>query len=440
MPYNNGTVASSIWRKLSDSGTSYLEPIYRHLPEAFRPHRAAAPTYFDRIVPRPVLEYIADPAFISAICLPVVLIIFSMSSGWGRRFWPGGNGGRYSPFGPSHATGPPTVTDDDYHYLGPDDIVDAPRGGHRNESYGFPASGIQRSAVNASRADSANPLSPDILVLKHRGTTYPLHFPAFTIAEGKVGVSELRRLAARETRCEDPRRIKLLYKGRILKDDAKACKDEGLKQNSEIMCIVSEGPIGGGSELDSSESPDEEDPYENGGPRVEVDGTIRHPEPKPKRKGHRGGRRRKGRDSGASSPVTARDSGFLDPEPLQATGRSRSPSPMRPCPATPTSQSSAPPKPPPTTAAGKLEDISSTFHHDFVPKVADFIDRPPSDKKTRDFEYKKLSEGILAQVILKLDAVETEGDEELRFKRRQLVKETQRVLSELDEVGKGKSI
>ena len=329
--------------------------------------------------------------------------------------------------------GPPRVTDDDYHYLGPDDIVDAPRGASRNDGYEYSSNGIQR---NASRADSANPLSPDILVLKHRGTTYPLHFPAFTIAEGQISVAEIRHLAAKETKCEDPRRIKLLYKGRVLKDDAKACRDEGLKQNSELMCVVSEGPVGGGSrgsEIESSESADEDEFYENEGPRVEVDGTIRHPEPKSKRKGHRGGRRRKGRDSGTSSPVTARDSGFLAPEPTNAAGRSRSPSPRRPSPP------SAAPKQP-TTAAGKLEHISSTFYTEFLPKVVHFTSHPPSDAKTRDFEYKKLSEGILAQVILKLDAVETEGDEDLRAKRKSLVQETQRVLSGLDEVGKGKTL
>jgi hypothetical protein len=51
-------------------------------------------------------------------------------------------------------------------------------------------------------------------------------------------------------------------------------------------------------------------------------------------------------------------------------------------------------------------------------------------------EYKRLSESILTQIILKLDAVDTEGDEGLRTRRKELVKETQTLLSELDRSGR----
>ena len=336
-------------------------------------------------------------------------------SSWGTRFWPSG---RYSPFGAAAGHPAPTVTEDDYHYLGPDDIVDPPR----HNSYGFPSTGR-----NATRTDTAS-LSPDILVLKHRGTAYPLHFPAYAIADGHLRVSELRRLAAKETKTDDPRRIKLLYKGKLLKDDSHSCKEEGLKQNSELMCVVSEAvPFSSRDEDGSSDSADEEEMLQNGiggrGPQTDVDGSIRG-ESRSKRKGHRGGRRKKG-GSGVSTP-TERSSGFLAPEAPSsgASNTSRSHSPHLPQPKKTQSPSE------------KLDSIASNFHIQFVPKCIQFMNNPPHDSKARDLEYKKLSEAILAQIILKCDAVETEGDEGLRARRKELVRETQSMLNRLDEVGK----
>ena len=71
-----------------------------------------------------------------------------------------------------------------------------------------------------------------------------------------------------------------------------------------------------------------------------------------------------------------------------------------------------------------------------MPKCVQFTSNPPSDSKARDSEYKQLSESILAQIILKCDAVETDGDEGLRARRKELVKETQAMLNSLDAVGK----
>ena len=429
-------MASAIVDDLLALGAPYLQSTYRLLPESLQAYIDALSSHLDRSSSHQLAAFIPKDRNTQALLtllLPILLLVFLMSS-WGR-FWP--PGGRYSPFAATPTQAPPTVTEADYHYLGPEDID--PPTQHRNDGYNFPAPAPHR----ITRTDSN---TPDILVLKHRSTTYPLHFPAYAIADGDITVGEVRRLAARETKTEDPYRIKLLYKGKILRDDALPCREEGLKQNSEIMCVVSEASSLP-SHQQSSSSASEDEMIENGitGPRVDVDGAIRddRPRDRPRRKGHRGGRKKKT----SSSTSTPKDSStYLAPEVPYSTNsgthhdrnhsparRDQSPFPPRPTP------SPAPPaqKPPPKlTNRETLEALASRFHTEFVPQCVSFTANPPTDPKARDFEYKKLTETILAQIILKLDAVETEGDEGLRAKRKELVRETQNMLSTLDTVGK----
>lgn len=425
IPILAGSYIQSIYNQLSLSSQSFLTDVAsKYFSSPQQPIKPKTDNYslLDSLTPETLIAFI----------VPLLIFLFSMS-GWPRKLWPAG---RYSPFGAS-TPNPPTVSEDDYHYLGPDDIVDPPPRVHRaNEGYGY------------SRPQH----SPDILVLKHRGTTYPLHLRAFSIGEGDLTVGELRRLAAKETKTEDSRRVKLLYKGKLLKDDTRACRDEGLKQQSEIMCVI--GEPGSHENADSSDSADSEEMLENGlgGPRVEVDGTIRgsggsdHSKPPRPKSGHRGSRRKKNfNHQGTSSSNTSPrgSSGLLAPTtdpsipPISSPQETRLPS-RAPSPARPPIASTAPPPHPtsPRTPLETLDAISYNYQTNFLPKCISFTTHPPSDEKTRDLEYKKLSETILQQVLLQLDAVVTDGDEELRAKRKQLVNETQAMLLKLDRISK----
>ena len=109
------------------------------------------------------------------------------------------------------------------------------------EAKGQDEEAIELLERHPSRAEPPD-LAQDILILKHQGATYPLYFTKFDIADGHLKVGELRRTAAKNLEVDDPRRIKLLYKGKSLLEDRCTCKEEGLKQNSELFCVVSSDP------------------------------------------------------------------------------------------------------------------------------------------------------------------------------------------------------
>lgn len=424
-------MASSLVSESLTLATAHLQALYTSLPPSLQAYLESAYQLVQPNPPHPSTQGALDKATallaradfstLAAIILPLLALIFFMS----QSIWHGGSGGRHSPFTNRVGSIPP-IEPEDYEYI----IDKTPlRRGH--DSYGLPP-------PTTSHRHTED-LAPDILVMKHKGATYPLHFPAFDIAEGHLKVGELRRLAAKVLGVEDPRRIKLLYKGKSLRDDRAACKEEGLKQNSEILCVVSSDPYARDDGDESSSSASSE-MIANGfdpGPRAEVDGTISLGHESRKRKGRGGGRKRKPRDSERASPRDSpRDSGFLVNTQRTVPSASRQPSPVRrgPSPAPPTPQPQPPRKP--NTPAEVLEQISDNFNTQFLPQVRAFMAHPPAEAKTRDFEYKKLSEAILTQVIMKLDEVETEGNEALRAKRKELVKETQAYLTDLDRIGK----
>ena len=433
-------MASSTFSAVPRLVSPYLHSIYKNLPAPLQSavtHAAQSiQSTSTAYLPRPAAEYIArllskaEPEYFLAALLPLLILLFSMSS-WGRTT-------RYSPFG-APANRNTTISDNDYEYVDPSDY-DIPRGQRQTaigDGYGFP------KPSRIIHDDPNNPNAPDILILKHRGRTYPLHFPAYCIGEGELRIGELRKVAARETNC-DPRQVKLLYKGKVLKDDTIPCRDMGLKQNSELMCVISESPLMGRPGDESSESADEDDMAN--GVRLERTPSRREEDSRPKktRKNHRGGATKKREHTNGSATSTPRSSNSnllsSDPPLPSRTSHPAATTTKPPSPPHPSSTSTSMPPPStfngPKTPLSLIEDISAHLYSEFVPACNDFTANPPTDAKTRDFEYKKLSESILAQILLKLDGVETGGDEETRARRKKLVRETQDLLGRLDAVGK----
>jgi hypothetical protein len=247
------------------------------------------------------------------------------------------------------------------------------------DSNGHSNSSAEITSPDERRLNVNDETSPDFLLLKNRGVTYPLHFAPFAIDE-TLTVGEVRRLTAEKIGTSDPSRIRLLYKGKLLRDDARLCRDEGLKQESEIMCVVREGDSN--SEDFTSQSEKSDSVASVGKNKKAITGD---------------------------SPNLAPPSG----------------NPAAPYPA-PNLQNFK-------SAHEQVEALASYFRSTVVPLCNKFISLPPPDTKMRDHEHKKLAETILTQVILKADEIDSESEIE-RMERRALIKEVQTMLNKLDEV------
>ncbi|KAJ9668246.1 hypothetical protein H2201_001676 [Coniosporium apollinis] len=361
-------------------------------PESSNPIIALASTY---------------PIYTTALIAVLLYLFFTnipiMS--WTSRL--GGWSGKFSPFGrdPQNAQ----VKDSDFSYITSDDL---------RRNLVPPTSG--------PRPDK----DTDVLVLKHRKISYPIHFPRDSIDRGELTIGEIRNQAAKKMGA-DPRRIKLFYKGRNMADDSRLAREEGLRSDleSEILCSVGDAALSSDSGVPLAETmsagSDDEDDAEDGDSAV--NSTPGREGAGKKKRRHRKKKSKKGGASGTSTPPTS--TGTHTPT-AEFLGIPSAPPPR------PTSAPAAPRSAPPESPLDKLDAIASTFHTKFVPDCIQFTAHPPADKAKREFEHKKLTEMILAQVLLKLDGVETEGVEGAREKRKALVREVQAMMNKLDEVAK----
>ncbi|KAF1843020.1 uncharacterized protein K460DRAFT_290107 [Cucurbitaria berberidis CBS 394.84] len=364
-----------------------------------------------------------DPAYLTTLAIALAAIFVTMS--WfSRSGGSGGWGGRFSPFGRQDSSqNAGVVNDSDFSYITNEDL-------RRNGA---------AQAPEIVDWDDKNPeRETDVLIFKEKRTHYPTHFPAHSIRDGDLRIGTVRQAAAKKLGIDNPGRIRMFYKGRNLKHDERTAREEGLRgdgSGSEILVTVGDAAAGGlapGSEAapqrpwsDGEEDDDDDDD--------DVDSGANNTGKKKSRK--RGGRKSKKKVSSSANASGNSTPGYVGaganaeylpiPSHVSATARPTSAPPQ-----------STPRAATPVTAMGKLDAIASKFHTEFVPMAIQYMNNPPDEKAKRVFEYKKLSETILTQIIFKLDGVETEGDQEARLKRKALVKEVQNLLTKLDEVGK----
>lgn len=279
--------------------------------------------------------------------------------------------------------------------------------------------------------DGGDDSSPDILLLKHHKYKYTLEFPAYAIDDGALRVGHLRQRAAEVTRTADPDRVKLLYKGKLLDEDSLPCKTEGLKQESEVLCVVSEvqpGEVSDPEMMDGGRNVVRGDDGGGGG-----GGGGGKKTGKNKRKNGKGkkNKNQKGTPDNIASPVPTPS----QPQPPQQQQQQPKPHAIS------TSASNLPAPAPNlknfNTPLEQANALTAYFRSELLGPCNAYAADTPTDTRIRDFEHKKLSETILAQVLLKADGIDSTGDPEARNARKALVKEAQEALNKLDAALKG---
>lgn len=89
---------------------------------------------------------------------------------------------------------------------------------------------------------------------------------------------------------------------------------------------------------------------------------------------------------------------------------------------------------PPISSLGKLRALQRCYDDEWFDPCQQFITDPPQDAKNRAKTYRRLTEILLANFVLKADEVDTHGDPETRDCRKSLIDEVSTMMQRLDTV------
>ena len=271
-------------------------------------------------------------------------------------------------------------------------------------------------------------------MIKYEGVTYPEHFPAYSIGDAKLLVSDVRDRVAMilDLTERQAKQVKLLYKGRRLKKNDLPLCEYGVKDNSELLLIlgesaqgsatgseVSEGAVGAGHAEQAAYAP------RGGSPRNSPKNSPRFG-----RSGRWGDR--SPRESGSQVGLDVPPEGNRKRD----KSRVRTQSPDSAVSAASSPPAAAPLVGRPGGPIEKLNALSSEFNNTWLPRCVEFASRPPRDEKKRGDEHRRLSETILQKILLKLDEIDTSTEEGARMLRKQLVNDVQNHLNKIDATAK----
>ena len=274
---------------------------------------------------------------------------------------------------------------------------------------------MRHPELEAERANRPS-RETDVIHFRHKGHMHPIHFAAYAIDEYTVTVGQARDAAARRVDAA-PGRVRMFWRGRNLKDGKETLRDMGMRSADKLEVLIVVG--------DRDTATDEDGDGADDGESEDVDSSASGG----KKKKKRSRRGKKSRKSETPSPAPAYTGGAAGAEHLPI------PSGLHPSHKAPTpSSASRQPSPQPTTPVGKLQALEDKFRAELQPMAEALVRDPPREKEKREYEHKKVTETIMTQILLKVDGVETEGDEEARKRRKGLVKEVQGWLTRVDEV------